>query len=247
MIRCHDLNYVRFFRRLHSAVLVDWYMEVGCRTGRILRNSRSKTIAVDPFSQIDSNAIGAKAAFHAVQTTSDDFWSSGFLAKNDIKVSLAFLDGMHLMEFLLRDIIAAEAAADPSGALILHDCCPYTIAMTTRDLDNLPLGSWTGDVWKLIPILQRFRPDLKITALGCMPTGLVILTGLDPGNTELTRNYDQILADYQTLTLAEFGADRFYGSFEFTPVQDILDSNFAFLDGVRQDSALALDPKWVTP
>ncbi len=32
---------------------------------------------------------------------------------------------------------------------------------------------WTGDVWKLIPILQRYRPDLQLTLFDAPPSGLV--------------------------------------------------------------------------
>lgn len=99
-----------------------------------------------------------------------------------IKLSFSFLDGMHLFEFLLRDFIAAEKASGPNGVIAMHDCCPFSHEMTTRDLDNLPQGggAWTGDVWKLIPILREYRPDLKLTVLNAAPTGLVFVSGLKP-------------------------------------------------------------------
>ena len=83
---------------------------------------------------------------------------------------------MHLYEYLLRDLIATERNSSPDGFIMLHDCCPFDHGMTTRDLDNLPDGPWTGDVWKIIPILQAHRPDLKIDVLDCRTTGLVVLS-----------------------------------------------------------------------
>ena len=39
---------------------------------------------------------------------------------------------------------------------------------------------WSGDVWKVVVWLRRHRPDLRITTLDVAPTGLAVVTGLDP-------------------------------------------------------------------
>jgi hypothetical protein len=100
--------------------------------------------------------------------------------------------------------------------IAIHDCCPYDPAMTTRDLtrlDRLPGGIWTGDVWKIIPVLQQYRPDLRITVLDCARTGLVLVSDLDPGNRILADNQAAILDRYLDLDIAAYGAERFFGSF----------------------------------
>ena len=167
------MPYYRFLSRLHASTLLDWYLEVGCREGLSFAPVVGKTIAVDPFFRAEINIINRKPELHVFQAKSDDFFASGFLARNGIRLSAAFLDGMHLFEYLLRDFMNTEAQSDPKGVIMLHDCVPYSFEMTTRDLENLPKGSWTGDVWKLIPILQAWRPDLMLTVLDCRPTGLV--------------------------------------------------------------------------
>jgi hypothetical protein len=46
-------------------------------------------------------------------------------------------------------------------------------------------GWWTGDVWRTALALKRFRPGLTMTAIDAKPTGLLIVSGLEPENTVL--------------------------------------------------------------
>jgi len=219
------MDYVDWMAAIHARHLFDWYLEVGCRKGTSFAPVRGKTIAVDPFFRIKTNVIGQKPALHIFQQTSDDFFAGGFLARNGIRLGFSFLDGMHHMEFLLRDVMQAEAAAAPGGVIALHDCCPFGHPMADRDFSALPPRSaWTGDVWKLIPILQQYRPDLKIDVLDCRPTGLVLLSNLDPGNDGLMRGYDGIVAQWQAVTLADHGAARFYDGFAYADAAAMLDA-----------------------
>lgn len=229
-------HYTRFLDGLHRTHLFDWYMEVGCRSGRTFGPVRGKTVAVDPYFRVQSDVIGPKPALHVFQQTSDDFFASGFLSAMKIKLSFSFLDGLHLFEFLLRDFINTEAASHEDGVIALHDCCPFSEEMTSRDLDNLPAGAWTGDVWKLIPILREYRPDLKLTVLDCRPTGLVLVTGLSPKNTVLKKKYDEIVSRYETVTLADYGPERFATSFEMT------DARAYATDGYPDFARVALPP-----
>ncbi|MFM7445964.1 MAG: class I SAM-dependent methyltransferase [Tabrizicola sp.] len=241
------MPYYRFLRGLHEQCLLDWYLEVGCRSGESFAPVRSKTIAVDPFFRAEINIIGKKPALHVFQATSDDFFTSGFLARNGIRLSLAFLDGMHLFDFLLRDFMNTEAAMDPDGVIMMHDCVPYGLKMTRSDLNNLPGGAWTGDVWKLIPILQEWRPDLTITVLDCRPTGLVCVSGLDPANRVLRDNYDRIIADYTGVGLKEFGVEKFFASFAYTGARLVARKGYQMFRRLALPEDQALDPKEITP
>lgn len=241
------MRYQRFLAELHSSHLFDWYMEIGCRTGKTFGPVRSKTIAVDPFFRAEQNIIATKPVLHVFQQTSDDFFASGFLARNDIKLSFSFIDGMHLIEYALRDLINVEANSLPGGVIVIHDCCPFDLQMTTRDLDNLPEGPWTGDVWKLIPILRQYRPDLKMTVLDCRPSGLVLLSELDPKNRVLAENQADILKEHQTRDIETFGVDRFNACFELSNARRVMADGFKQFAGCRIDEAAALAPVFVTP
>lgn len=209
------MNYLDFLDALHGRLRFDWYLEVGSRNGRSLKNCASPTIAVDPKFRITHDVARNKPQLHLFQTTSDDFFAAGHLKTLKARPSFSFLDGMHLFEFLLRDFMNTEAASTPQSVIALHDCVPFSHQMTTRDLDNIPRGAWTGDVWKMIPILQKYRPDLRLEVLDCAPTGLVLISNLSPRNRTLATSYDRIIEAYRDLTLEDYGVDRFVRSFAF--------------------------------
>lgn len=56
-------------------------------------------------------------------------------------------------------------------------------------------GYWIGDVWKVIPILRKYRKDLKIHFIDCPPTGVVMISNLDPASSFLETGYFDGLAD----------------------------------------------------
>ena len=245
--RAVGLEYNEFLSRLHAAVLFDWYLEIGCREGDSFAPVRGKTIAVDPFFRLSGHIMNVKPALLLFQMTSDDFCAADYVDRFGIRLSFSFLDGMHLFEYLLRDFVNAEARSLPGGVIALHDCCPFRLRMTTRDLSNLPRGNWTGDVWKLIPILQEYRPDLVVTVLDCAPTGLVLVGGLDPENTILRDRYDEIVARFVGTDLETFGIDRFSGLFELESAQVMIEGGFALFRPVALDPACVLAPKMVSP
>ncbi|MEM6904346.1 MAG: class I SAM-dependent methyltransferase [Pseudomonadota bacterium] len=246
-IQATGMAYDAFFAALHGEIYLDWYLEIGCRRGRSVAAVASKTIVVDPYFRIESNVIGAKPQFIAQQMESDAFFASGFLENNRIALSFSFIDGMHLIEYALRDFINLERHSAPGGAIAIHDCCPFSHAMTIRDLSQHKKGPWTGDVWKIIPILARWRPDLAVEVLDCAKTGLVIVHGLNPEDGVLDREFDAIMAEFKELTLAEFGVERFFSSFAFTPASEVASGGFAFLKGVAQDHSQRQTQSWVSP
>jgi hypothetical protein len=131
--------------------------------------------------------------------------SDAFFARHDPvsilgrPVDLVFLDGMHLCEFLLRDFMHAEKSCLPGSVIILHDCIPVETGMTERDRSKVAnavphhQGWWTGDVWRAALALKRWRPDLRIDAFDAPPTGLVIVSNLDPTSTELSDHAPRIV------------------------------------------------------
>ncbi len=233
--------------KIHERMLFDWYLEIGCRGGETFALSGSPTLAVDPYFRVEHNVIRNKPALHIFQTTSDTFFDSPFLERNAIKLGFAFLDGMHLIEYLLRDFRNTERNSDPGGVIAVHDCCPWNVPITTRDLDSLRDGvAWTGDVWKLLPILQRYRPDLKITVLDANPSGLVMVSNLDPDNTVLFDRYDEILASYEQ-PLDKYGLQKFANSFDYVSSEAYVMADFPDFHKIARPIDLALKPAMVTP
>ncbi len=195
--------YSSFLSFLHDTLNPRSYLEIGVYEGRTLSLARCSSIGVDPNLRICSNIIGTKPQCHLFQSTSDVFFSShnpaSLLGR---PLDLAFLDGMHLFEFLLRDFINVERFSHNHSVIVLHDCVPPGFYMTVRDPTN-PLRKlskfsnwWTGDVWRLLPILQHYRPNLRMLVADCAPTGLVLITNLEPQSTVLTNHYRDILHNF---------------------------------------------------
>lgn len=202
-------HYLPYLKSLHEKLKPNIYFEIGTESGASLSFAECISIAVDPQFRLDLDIVAKKPQLHLFQGTSDDFFATGMLQKLDYQIDFAFLDGMHLFEYLLRDFINTEKAMSPGGVITMHDCVPFNPLVAERVWDKKKTRSWTGDVWKLIPILHEYRPDLKVVVFDVAPTGLVYVTGLDPENTKLLDHYDEILTRYTALTLEEFGLEEF--------------------------------------
>lgn len=196
--------------RFEALTAPDWYLEIGSRSCASLTTRKCSFVAIDPVFAPRFPVLGPGRQMHFMQMESDAFFASGFLARAGISPDFAFIDGMHQFEFALRDFMNCEAAMRPGGHVFLHDVAPYNHAMTTRDTAYLAKGlPWTGDVWKVMAILHEYRPDLTTEMILAGPTGLGCVSGLDPENTVLHRHYDEILARFTDLALAEFGLGRY--------------------------------------
>lgn len=224
------VNYLALISAIHRQMRPASYLEVGSEKGDLLRLATCATIAVDPRFKITSDVMGEKPALHLIQDTSDAAFASGQIQRLLPKgLDLAFLDGMHLFEYLLRDFINTEKLCHWRSAILLHDCLPPNIEIAERDYrphlrtDEMWRIYWTGDVWKLIPILQRFRPELRLTLFDAAPSGLVMITGLDPLNTVLERAYADILAEYRGFEFDEESYHRFYDGLTLTPSRTAID------------------------
>lgn len=50
-------------------------------------------------------------------------------------------------------------------------------------------------MWKLLAILKKYRPDLRLHVLDCLPTGLVAITRVDPASLALADHYYDIVGE----------------------------------------------------
>ncbi|MBO9466273.1 hypothetical protein J7443_13600 [Tropicibacter sp. R15_0] len=215
---------------LHQILRPEWYLEIGTRTGTSLERCLGNFVAIDPEFRLKKYTLGKMEEGHFFQQTSDAFFDSGFLTKNEIKPTLGFLDGMHLSEFLLRDFINFEKHAGPGAVAVLHDCLPLNAAMEDRDTDPADVRMWTGDVWKTLVVLQDLRPDLEISVLDAYPTGLVVVQNLDAENTALQAGYDAFVEKYEKLSLSEFGVETYFNRFEVL-------SSYKFIEGLASKAS----------
>ncbi len=170
------------------------YFEIGTDAGVSLKAMKCASVAVDPQFRLAENVIGSKPSLHMFQMPSDDFFRDhspiDYLRR---PIELAFLDGMHRFEYLLRDFSNTERYCGKNSIILLHDCLPTTTEMISRVHTR---GAWAGDVWKILPALRKYRPDLQITYLDCPPTGLVAITNLDPDSSTILDGYFSIVREF---------------------------------------------------
>lgn len=201
-----------FLRHLHSVYKPRNYLEIGVNDGRSLTLSRVPSVAVDPAFRVVTEL---SCDVHLVRATSDDFFARKdpllhlrngrnpfrALARkdpmnlfgSDPKLELAFIDGMHLFEYALRDFMNVEKHSRWSSVIVLDDMLPRNIDEAARDRHT---DAWTGDVYKVATVLRRHRPDLVVVEVDTQPTGVVLVFGADPLSTVLKRSYDAIIEEY---------------------------------------------------
>lgn len=216
---CFHINdgphYHDVLRELHRILKPDWYLEVGSRGGRSLQFVECGFVAIDPVFRDFPLPAQARGDMHFLARTSDEAFASKMLEKLGVVPDFGFLDGMHLSEFVMRDLINFEGVARPGAVVALHDCLPCSHEMESRDTSVPATGMpWTGDVWKVLLWVLRKRPDLDVAVLDAYKTGLVVISGLDPTSTVLQDSYDDFVAEFSGVRLKDFGTDRFFDSFE---------------------------------
>ena len=211
-------DYRRLIANVHEWLAPQTYLEIGVEQGHTFMLSRAKSIGIDPafkFTDLEVlNSLSTRPIAGLYRMPSDDFFRKFDPTKLlGGSVDLAFLDGMHWCEYLLRDFIHTERFCRPASTIMLHDCCPPEIPMADRQ-PGLPAieahheGWWTGDVWRTALALKRRRPDLKITAFDAAPTGLICITNLDPDSTFLADNYFTVVDDMRSWHLSDIGLEN---------------------------------------
>jgi len=220
--------------RLHEVTGHKAYLEIGTLTGGSLLLSKAPSIAIDPSFSLELDVVRGKPLCLFYQMGSDEFFeryhAPDLLGR---PVEFSFLDGMHHCEFLLRDFYNAEAVSSRTGVIAMHDCVPLDIPMTDRVQEGTPpsspnrLGWWTGDVWRAALVIKRHRPDLRFTAMDCFPTGLIVITGLDPTSTLLKDNYEALVAEMNAMDLEEITVRGLHEELEVVSAQALVDAGLA--------------------
>jgi hypothetical protein len=200
-----------------------WYVEIGSRTGSSLEHRQCNFVAVDPEFHIETDVFNRARKMIFCQQTSDEFFEENILGQLGIHPELAFIDGLHLFEFALRDFINLERNMNSGGVICMHDVCPFNYEMTTRDLNYLKEGrAWTGDVWKTVAILLEERPDLDVSILDARKTGLAVIKGLNPDDKCLEINYNEIISRYIDKDLTSINAKNYYNMFELIQTEEYI-------------------------
>jgi hypothetical protein len=199
-------HYFKVLERVHEHVRPATYLEVGVSRGESLKLVRPQTLAlgIDPEPHLEFELSPHQKVF---AQTSDEFF-----ARPDVPallggkpLNMAFIDGMHHFEYALRDFINIEPLCRPDSLVFVHDCFPIDARSAARDQTT---GFWSGDIWRLIVLLKQYRPDLAIHTIGTPPTGLGLITRLDPRSTVLRSRLPELIAAGMALDFSTIATRR---------------------------------------
>ena len=191
-IRFPGESYIETLSHIHRDLQPSSYVEIGVASGKsmVLAGAGCRRVGIDPAPSL---TVGISPDVQIYRMT-----SAAFFAQYDLKeilggapLSLGFIDGMHLYENALEDFINLERFCAPVSTLLIHDCLPLNAEVAARQRRT---RFWLGDVWRVLPILRTYRPDLKVSVIACGPSGLAVVRGLDPASDVLVKNHDQALA-----------------------------------------------------
>lgn len=199
-------NYVEVLGRVHRYLRPRTYLEIGVETGLSMRLAAPQTraIGIDPDPKL-SEPLSPHVRFF--QETSDIFF-----ARHDVRsefdglpVDLAFIDGLHLFDYALRDFMNVERCCAPESTVVIDDCFPMDRRTAERKRTT---AFWTGDVWKLVVLLKKYRPGLSIHTIATPPTGMCIVRDLDPGSTFIRDHLDRLIGEFMALDYSFLEKDR---------------------------------------
>lgn len=202
----HGEKYSQVLQRIHRHLRPRTYVEIGVETGATLRlvQPGTRALGVDPEPKIGFELPENARVF---AQTSDEFFARTDLAAelNGLPVDLALIDGMHHFEFALRDFMNLERVCASGSVILIHDCFPHD--RTTAERKRV-MQFWSGDIWRLVVLLKKYRRDLSIHTIAAPPTGLAMVRNLDPGSRFIADNMDRLCAEFLALDYDYLDGDR---------------------------------------
>jgi len=217
-------------QRIHQHHRPRTYVEIGVAEGYSLGMAApgTRVVGIDPSPALVS-PLGDHVAVH--ELTSDEYFATrDLVADLGGPVDLAFVDGLHHFDAVLRDVANLERHSASASAILLHDTVPIDAASATRER-RTPV--WTGDVWRAVVALRDARPDLAIATLDVAPSGVTVITGLDPGSDRLTGRLDELITRHLELPFEHLEADR--------------DEILAVVPGTWEEAGKLLPDPWAAP
>lgn len=198
--------YTEVLAAMHARLRPRTYLETGVASGKTIALAApgTRAVGVDPQPKIGV-PLGPNVTI--VPATSDAFFARPDVAGlfGGLPLELAFIDGMHHFEYALRDFVGIERLADPRGTVVLHDCYPLDRRTAQRERSTV---FWSGDCWRLILALKKYRPDLAIGTIATAPTGLAVVRRLDPRSRVLAERMDAIVAEFLAVDYGVLDADK---------------------------------------
>jgi len=158
--------------------------------------------------------------------TSDEFFKmlgDGELDKiYNYKWDVIFIDGLHISDQVLRDVINSLQHLNPNGYILLHDCNPPDIFHAREDyVVEGRRRPWNGTVWKALYYL-RSNSDLDICTVNT-DWGVGIVRNQKADQKRRKVAFDNNFFEYNAMAA---NRKAHLGLIEVSELQDWLDHKF---------------------
>ena len=229
-------HYLSVLKKIAEIAKPRQYLEIGVETGRSLAMMPpyTRSIGIDPDPKI---SLTLPSSASVLRSTSDDFFLKIANDRERYRIDLAFIDGMHLAEYALRDFCNAEILGHSRSIILFHDAIPLDERTAGRER---PQGFWTGDIWKTVALIVRERPDLRIMTLDAAPSGFAAVLGAKPGSPEARRlreRISELSEQMKNIPFSEF--ERNPPCINIVPAENGLAEIEAFFSAASGDASLA--------
>lgn len=166
------------------------YLEIG-----VFQGENIKLIKADHKTGIDPGDEGHIIPEVTYPMTSDDFFE---LIKDceDIKYDVIFIDGLHHVDQVDKDITNSLKHVVEGGFIVLHDCNPISFESQKTPRETV---IWNGDVWKSFVKFKFKYPMFKTC---------VIDTDFGVGIIRKCSDYRESLIEEPILTWEYFDSNR---------------------------------------
>ena len=204
------------------------YLEIGVDYGQTFGAlSAAHKTAVDPDFKFLPPDTTTDVEFHRV--TSDEYFARFCPAGR--RFDVVYIDGLHIFEQVLRDLLNAALRLTAGGVIIIDDILPasYQSAMPqineafqVRDqlaLDHPSLkndNTWMGDVYKLAFFIETFMQQLSYATVQENHGQLIVWQSVRPVEAIVRRS----MRDVAMLEFADTVLRR--SVFQIQPIADIM-------------------------
>jgi len=203
-IQMPGAQYKHWLDMLQQKLRPHVYLEIGVENGHTIALARAptKAIGIDPAPAIERPF---HTETHIFAETSDAFFARIGQQLPQGPIDFAFIDGMHEFTHALRDFMNVEAHATRQTVIAIHDTIPFDEITQRPDRQR---AFYTGDIWRTVAALRRYRPDLTVITIPTAPSGLTLVLNADPDNRVLWDQYAEITATISAMTYDAFDQDR---------------------------------------
>lgn len=156
------------------------YLEIGVDHGDTFMALRAaRKVGVDPRFNFDARSYASSSAgVECHEVPSDHYFDS--VAESSDKFDVIFLDGLHVAEQTLRDLINALCLLKSSGVIVIDDVIPNSYHASLADTGDLirvrefltvrnphlaKEEDWMGDVYKLPFFIDSFMQQLSYATI----------------------------------------------------------------------------------